>query len=140
MKTNIILNAGQRIIAVPADRKKLVEHMLEPGQWLETDDVPANLDEMAVVDGVLVAASDEVIALRRRAKEMPALIKEEEELMRLLKASDYKALKFAEGELSAEDYAPVRTQRAAARARINQIQARLAELIPKREPASTQEV
>lgn len=42
-----------------------------------------------------------------------------------LSATDYQAIKFAEGELSAEDYADMKTQRAEWRAEINQLEEKL---------------
>lgn len=42
-----------------------------------------------------------------------------------LSASDYKAIKFAEGEMTEEEFAPVREQRALWRAEINQLEATL---------------
>ena len=51
------------------------------------------------------------------------LIKEKEKRIRILKhllrASDYKALKYAEGELSAAEYEDTRKQRASWRTEIN---------------------
>ena len=49
-------------------------------------------------------------------------IQEITQLKKLLSDSDYKAIKFAEGELSAEEYAPDKQQRAYWRQRINLIQ------------------
>lgn len=49
------------------------------------------------------------------------------ELKALLQESDYKAIKFAEGELSAEEYEPTRLQRRAWREEINVIESELAE-------------
>lgn len=49
------------------------------------------------------------------------------ELKALLSESDYKAIKFAEGEMSAEEYEPTRLQRRAWREEINVIEAELAE-------------
>ena len=43
-----------------------------------------------------------------------------------LAASDYKAIKFAEGELSAEEYAPIREQRRMWRNKINELEEQLA--------------
>lgn len=43
----------------------------------------------------------------------------------LLRDTDYKALKHADGALSEEEYAPIRAQRAAWRARINELEAEL---------------
>lgn len=45
------------------------------------------------------------------------------ELKRLLANSDYLAIKFAEGELSAEEYAPHKAERAQWRAEINELEA-----------------
>lgn len=42
-----------------------------------------------------------------------------------LAATDYKALKFAEGELTAEEYAPVRDERRALREKINALEAEI---------------
>lgn len=45
----------------------------------------------------------------------------------LLNQTDYKCLKYAEGSLTAEDFAPVHAQREAWRARINELEEELAE-------------
>ena len=42
-----------------------------------------------------------------------------------LKRSDYQAIKFAEGELTEEEFAPIREQRRAWRAEINELEAQL---------------
>ena len=42
-----------------------------------------------------------------------------------LKATDYQAIKHAEGELSSEEYAPIREQRRQCRAEINELEAQL---------------
>ena len=39
--------------------------------------------------------------------------------------TDYKAIKFAEGELSEQEYAPIRSQRREWRAEINRLEAQL---------------
>lgn len=46
-------------------------------------------------------------------------------LMSQLNGSDYKAIKYAEGEMTEEEYAPVKEQRRQWRAEINQLQAEL---------------
>ena len=48
--------------------------------------------------------------------------------MDTLSRTDYKAIKFAEGELSAEEYAPIREKRRMWRAEINRLEAELANL------------
>lgn len=45
-----------------------------------------------------------------------------------LKSTDYKAIKLAEGELSAEEYAPIREQRRMWRNKINELEKQLATL------------
>ena len=42
-----------------------------------------------------------------------------------LSKSDYKAIKYAEGEISAEEYTPIRDERRAWRAEINRLEAEL---------------
>ncbi len=44
------------------------------------------------------------------------------ELKTYLKATDYKAIKYAEGELSEEEYAPIKEQRNDWRAEINKLE------------------
>ena len=49
------------------------------------------------------------------------------EYKKKLRASDYKALKYAEGEISEEEYAPIREERRAWRNRINDLEYLIAE-------------
>ena len=49
-------------------------------------------------------------------------IQEINQLKKQLADSDYKAIKFAEGEINPEDYLPIKNQRAEWRSRINQLQ------------------
>lgn len=49
------------------------------------------------------------------------------ELKSKLRDSDYKAIKFAEGELTSEEYAPVKAERRAWRAKINELELLLKE-------------
>lgn len=50
------------------------------------------------------------------------------ELKRKLRETDYKAIKYAEDELSAEEYAETKAQRRAWRAEINQLEAEIINL------------
>ena len=52
-------------------------------------------------------------------------IKRIRELRGLLKSTDYKAIKYAEGEITATEYAPTLTERRAWRAEINALQTEL---------------
>ena len=47
--------------------------------------------------------------------------------------SDYKAIKYAEGELTEEEYAPIREQRRAWRDEINALRAEIAEIKASKE-------
>lgn len=49
------------------------------------------------------------------------------EFKRKLRESDYKAIKYAEGEISEEEYAPIREERRAWRNRINDLEYLIAE-------------
>lgn len=60
------------------------------------------------------------------ANEKRELIKRIQELKRLLRKSDYKAIKYSEGELTASEYAPVMSQRRAWRLEINMLETQLA--------------
>ena len=46
-----------------------------------------------------------------------------------LSATDYKAIKFAEGLISAEDYAPIKEARQELRDKINELEKQLAEFV-----------
>lgn len=46
-----------------------------------------------------------------------------------LSATDYKAIKFAEGLISAEDYEPIKAARQELRNRINELEKQLAEFV-----------
>lgn len=51
------------------------------------------------------------------------------ENMTILSQTDYKALKYAEGEISEADYAPIREQRRQCRATINRLEAEYKEMM-----------
>ena len=70
--------------------------------------------EIKVVNGKVVAV-ERVITEEEKAKTRIA------ELKQKLKDTDYQAIKFAEGELTAEEFEPMRLQRKAWREEINQL-------------------
>jgi hypothetical protein len=49
-------------------------------------------------------------------------------LIAYLESTDYQAIKFAEGEMAIEEFAPIKVQRRAARAEINRLEAEVAQL------------
>jgi len=61
-------------------------------------------------------------------------------LKRKLAKTDYKAIKYAEGWISAEDYAPIKAERQAIRDQINdleaELEARIVSATPATEPAA----
>lgn len=59
------------------------------------------------------------------SKEFTHKVHQIEMLKRQLTDTDYKAIKFAEGEMSAEEYAPIKEQRKTWREKINQLQSEL---------------
>jgi len=61
----------------------------------------------------------------KEIKEIKEILQKIAHLVSNLKSSDYQAIKFSEGELSEEKFAPVREQRRAWRAEINELQAEL---------------
>ena len=86
-------------------------------------DAPENWQDMTIAGGKLVPASDEEMAERNKQRERAALVAEESELLEQLAATDFKAIKYAEGAYddNPEEYEPVREQRAEWRRRINEI-------------------
>ncbi len=84
---------------------------------------------------VLAAREDERLARENAYKQRVAAAAERlametriGELKRMLNKTDYQAIKFAEGEMSAAEYASVKAQRAAWRAEINEIEEALCNL------------
>lgn len=87
-----------------------------------------------VVDGCVIlnptkeqlqeAGWTEVVPPQPTAEEIAAQAREQEiwSLKEQLQESDYKAIKFAEGWISAEDYAPIKAQRQEWRERINELE------------------
>ena len=74
--------------------------------------------ELKVVDRKVVA-NERVITEEEKIKTRI------EELKSLLTKTDYQAIKFAEGELSAEDYLPIKQKRRSYRAEINSLEEKL---------------
>ena len=61
----------------------------------------------------------------RFRSQIPPQIKQIEELKQQLAQSDYQAIKFAEGWLTAEEYAPIKAHRQSLRDQINSLEAEL---------------
>lgn len=59
-------------------------------------------------------------------------------LKQILASSDYKALKYAEGQISEEDYAEIRDQRQSLRDKINELEAELATIGESEETADAE--
>lgn len=74
--------------------------------------------ELKVVDG-------KVIAQERVTTEEEKTKARINELKTLLAKTDYQAIKFAEGELSAEEYLPIKQKRRSYRAEINSLEEKL---------------
>ena len=74
--------------------------------------------DLKVVDGKVVAV-EHVVSEEKKAKMRIA------ELKSLLAKTDYQAIKFSEGELSAEEYLPIKQKRRSYRAEINSLEEKL---------------
>ena len=83
--------------------------------YIEIDDqVTINVGLDKVINGELISATDVILKQNRIL-----------ELKELLAKTDYLCLKFTDGALSEEEYAPVRKQRQAYRDEINEIELEL---------------
>ena len=76
------------------------------------------------INGITREMTAEEIA-QHKAFEQSAEYKQMQimQLKAQLAETDYKAIKFAEGQISAEEYAPVKAQRQALRDKINELEA-----------------
>ena len=71
------------------------------------------------VDGIEIELTEEEI----KALQVELLPEQKiDELKALLEATDYKAIKYAEGWLTEEEYAPIKAQRQAWREEINELE------------------
>lgn len=84
-------------------------------------------------EGISASSEEEYQESMRQAEIKEAsdpkrgILKEMAELKWNLSSTDYKAIKYAEGVISEEEYAPIKEQRQAWRARINEIESLLGE-------------
>lgn len=77
------------------------------------------------IDGVMTVTSWTPGTIpEKRMSEKELAEREIKELKAKLDATDYQAIKYAEGELSEKEYEPTRVQRREWRARINELEAR----------------
>ena len=66
--------------------------------------------------------------LTEKQKQIRAIKRQINELKYNLSATDYQAIKYAEGEMSLYDFAPIKEQRRAWRVEINELEAQLVSL------------
>lgn len=78
--------------------------------------------ELKVIDGKVIAVEHETTEQELKEQRIS-------ELKKNLYDTDYQAIKYAEGELTAEEYAPIKEQRRQWRAEINELEA-----TPKNKP------
>ncbi len=128
MKTIYLLfNTGPYVRAIPSDSsvyERALESIDERERILVTD-LPEGWRDCIVRDGKLILPPDDVLQEREAIRERKILQNEQETLRRALAATDYQAIKFAEGALTKTDFAPIKKERAALRERYNQIEALL---------------
>ena len=75
-----------------------------------------------MVNGIIIDDGDFEIALDYEDTNSVECKKKVKELKRLLEKTDYKAIKFSDGALSEEEYAPIRKQRQEWRDEINKLE------------------
>lgn len=96
-------------------------------------DLPDDARPITAADEAILEAREQAQLEKKReyaervARAEERLAKETRigELKRMLNKTDYQAIKFAEGEMSAEEFAPVKAQRVAWRAEINRLETEL---------------
>ena len=109
------------------------EHTGIPGGWVE---IPEGLMDsweaykpfvhITAQDGVVTSIAADIEARDAwEAADQTDLLNQIAALKQNLSDSDYKAVKFAEGLLTAEEYEPIKQQRQAWRAEINTLEAQL---------------
>lgn len=88
---------------------------------------PAGFVDIKVEDGIVteIATNWEALEVYLASLPEPVVTPEEEiaELKKKLEATDYQAIKYAEGVLTEEEYAEMKAQRQAWRDRINELEA-----------------
>ena len=75
-----------------------------------------------MVNGIIIDDGDFEVALDYEDANSVKCKKKVKELKRLLEKTDYKAIKFSDGALSEEEYAPIRKQRQEWRDEINKLE------------------
>lgn len=95
------------------------------GRFIEVD----GMKLLSPSEGVLLANGWERVTQEPTEEEVAEQLRlaEIDELKALLMESDYKALKFAEGWLTADEYAPIKAERQRWRERINELEGGVAE-------------
>ena len=120
MKINYVLNENNIITSwcrVPFDENK---------PWIELPDgteIHENFDQ--VIDQTFIPNHAAWEDAQAKKAHRAALYTEMAQLKDYLNHTDYQAIKYAEGVLTAEEYEETKQSRAAARARINEIEAEL---------------
>ena len=99
----------------------------EERPWVEVEDYDSiHLGFDKVVNGEFVADAEGYAAYIAAQAARQAKLDRIAELKGLLAASDYKAIKYSEGLMTEEEYAPIKVQRQAWRAEINELEEELA--------------
>lgn len=107
------------------DSEKFSENLPESQSYIiacEIPEIEPLKQKLIVVDGELTVSDTSSEYLKYQINESIRQYKE------WLKESDYKAIKYAEGVLSEEEYLPVKAQREQWRAEINALEQELSEM------------
>lgn len=127
----MIINKNTLDFQIRSDKPN--ENWLEDANYLVIEDNSALAKvflenypfiQLQIVDSVITDVIVD-IAEKNKASQRLEILQEIDELKKQLVDTDYKAIKYAEGQLTEEEYAPIKNQRQLWRNRINELEEEL---------------
>ncbi len=122
MKVNYEVNADNQIIGY----RSVPFYESEPYIEVPTESI-IHLGISTVIDGVFYENEEAFEEAQAAIRARNAILTEISTLKRSLANTDYESLKFAEGEMTAEEFEPYKTQRHLWRLRIRELEEQLEE-------------
>lgn len=114
-----------------ANEEELKNAIPETSAYIFVESLPQinhHRQYMVVKNNALVVVNMVLDAEQEKFVTTLEINEEISELKSKLATSDYKTLKFVDGALNETEYAPIRAERAALRAKINELESKLAQL------------
>ena len=130
IEINALPNGAHRNQTINRDMRLPDGYALIP-EGMELKNFPFGTVEATSIDGVMTLTAWTPGEPPKKDEARIAALREISELKAKLEATDYQAIKYAEGEMPEAEYAPIKERRRAWRARINELEA----LYPKEEGA-----